>query len=144
MSVFYYYISKKQLPSQVIEKAHSINYSLNEITRFVKDAKKGYCYYNCDPVSVYISTTKAVNINEIINYRHTKENNYLLWLAEEFRRLGYFNFIRVWEDNTKCDTGYYEAFFKKCKHTKISYIDFCWCLASNERGLEDDVLYKVR
>lgn len=142
MSRFYYFISKKKLPSHVIERAHSIYHSLDDVTRYVKDAKKGYWYYNCDPVSVYI-TDWNVNLEEALAFRQSQENNYLMWMTEEFKRLGYFEFIRVWEDNTKCGTGYHEAFFRKCKHQRISYMDFCWCLASSERGLLDDVLYIV-
>lgn len=143
MSVFYYCITKKQLPPKVIERAHSIFYSLNDITRHVKDAKKGYWYYDCDPVSIYTSSTRVAETEKKLAFRCAQENNYLLWLAVEFYKLGCFQFIRILEDNTKCGTGYFEAFFKKCGHSRINYMDFCWCLASNERGLDDDILYLV-
>jgi hypothetical protein len=143
MSLFYYFISERQLPSQVIDRAHSIHYSLEDVTRYVRDARKGYWYYNCDPVSIYTTNTRGINIKEILKHRYSQESNYLLWMAEEFNKLGSFKFIRVWEDNTKCGTGYYERFFRRCKQQNMDFMNFCFCLASNERGLEDDVLYTV-
>jgi hypothetical protein len=134
------------LPERVVECAHSMHYSLENVTQYVEDSRENYFYYNCDPVSIYSSKDYRVNwnrIDEVIEKRNSIESNFLLWTAVEFNKLGDFEFIRMWEDNTRCDTGFFEAFFKKCRHQKIPYMDFSWSLASCERGIETDVMYLV-
>lgn len=126
------------MAESIIDIAHSIHYSINDVTKPVKDARGNHYYYNCDPFAIY-SLTDVTDINELISIRDSKESNFLLWLAVEFNKLGDFKFIRMSEGNSR----YCEAFIKRCIHQRITYMDFCWSLASSEIGLETDVLYIV-
>jgi hypothetical protein len=146
MSIFYYYISYRPLPEEVIERAHSMHYSIDNATKYVKDPIANHYYYSCDPVSIYTSKDYRVKghaIEEIFSKRNSIESNFLLWTAVEFNKLGDFKFIRMLEDGSRCDTGFFESFFESCIHEPITYMDFSWSLASYERGLETDVLYLV-
>jgi hypothetical protein len=108
----------------------------------IKDARENHYYYNCDPFA-FCSTTNVNDINESISIRDSQENNFLLWLATEFFKLGDFEFIKIREDNSMLGTRYFETQLKRCKQQRITYMDFCWSLASWEKGLENDVLYSV-
>ncbi|WP_313233757.1 hypothetical protein [Tissierella praeacuta] len=71
-----------------------------------------------------------------------------MWLIKEFKKLGKFKFIVVWEDNSKCDTGYYEKFFKICKKEYINFDKFSKYFESKKtfndfQFSKEDVLFIV-
>lgn len=125
MSIFYYFISKNGLTKETFEKSYLMNTKLVEITEYVLDQKPGNKYYNCDPsVRVRVIGDSEVDSKQLPLRENYADSEYLIWLAEEFYKLGSFRFIRVWEDNYKCDSGYYEGFFAKCEHRQIKFDDF--------------------
>lgn len=142
MSIFYYFISNKPLDSSIINRAHAIHYNIDDVTEQVKDARVSRYYYLCDPYSVYVTKDKF-NVYETLAYRESQESNLFLWLAEEFSELGNLKFIKIWDDNSKWNNGHFERFLQSCCRYKISYMDFCWSLASNEKGLEIDTAYDI-
>lgn len=143
MSLFYYFISHKPLPNSIIEQFHSNHYSIENVTQYVKDAKKDHYYYNCNPFAIYIDEDLD-DINEIISNRQLQENNLLLSISYEFSNLGNFQFIRMLEDGTRCDTGHYEAFFQKCRHDYMLFRDFCKALENREEGIATDIYYTIK
>ena len=142
MSLFYYFVSHRPLPNSIIQQAHSNNFSIKDVTKYVKDAKRDHFYYNCDPFAIYIEEDEF-DIYEIISKRKLQENDFLLRLSYEFSKLGNFHFIRMWEDNTRCATGYFEAFFQKCSHHYMLLQDFCKALEKDEKGIETDIYYTI-
>lgn len=130
------------MPKSTINRAHVMHYYLEDITVNIKDGRGDYYYYSCDPFAIY-STTDVVDVNELLSLRDSQENNFILWLATEFYKLGDYEFVKVWEGNSVYETGYFERLCKKCKRQKISYMDFCWSLATNANDLDSDVLYIV-
>lgn len=147
MSIFYYFISNKPLSNSKIDNFHLNHYSICDVTSYDKDARRGYFYYSCNPASIYFNEYDAVdklNILDILHKRETLEENVLSDIASEFSKLGDFEFIRMWEDTTRCDTGYHEAFFRKCIHDTMSYSNFCESLLNYEKGIEDDIYYSIK
>lgn len=147
MSLFYYFVSTKPLPDSVIEQAHMSHHSIDDITKYVKDAKEGHYYYDCNPGAVYINDDEGVsriNFEEIISRRMSGEDNVLLNISKKFSRLGNFYFIKMWEDTKRCDTGYFEAFFQQCRHDYMSFEEFCKALENKEMGIETDVFYYIK
>lgn len=143
MSIFYCFISSKPLPKSAILRAYSIHYSLSNITKYVRDAKENHFYYDCNPAAIY-TTEPIYDIDKIISVRETMESNYLLWLAKEFARLGEYRFIRLSEDNAKCQTGHFETYFQKCRNDYMSYSEFYECIMNDEEGIETDVIYTIK
>lgn len=142
MSLFHYFITHGPLSCELIETAHAMHYSLDEVTKYVKKPRRGHRYYLCDPGSIYI-TTWNINWKEINEKRIMTEEEFLMWVAEECKKLGYFEFIKVWEDNTKCVDGKHEQFFSQCKHKALQYNDFCQRLFGYGSSLVEDVVYRV-
>lgn len=49
MSRFYHFITKEEIPLKVIAQSILMHYSLENVTRYVKDSKPSYIYYFCSP-----------------------------------------------------------------------------------------------
>lgn len=50
----------------------------------------------------------------------------------------------MWEDNTRCDTGYFEVFFQKCRHDYMLFRDFCKALENKEEEIITDIYYTIK
>jgi hypothetical protein len=145
MSSFIYFISQDNpLPFEVIKKAQSLHFSISDVTEYVKDKKLGCNYYECNAAVICLGPSKSdINWKNPYHSRKLSSTDFYFWICEEFKKLGNFKYIDVFEDGTKCDTGYYEKYFDKCKKIDITYIDFCSSLVIANLSLESDVLYNV-
>lgn len=144
MSFFSYFMSENPLPVEVTEKARSMHFSLSDITKFVKDARANFKYYNFDPASIYIpSTNFKLNRKDPYSCRSLSLDDFYKWIINEFRQNGNFKYIQFMEDNTKIVNGLYEEYFEKCKQEDIQLSKFFPELINSEYSLKYDVLYNV-
>ncbi|WP_353094948.1 hypothetical protein [Tissierella praeacuta] len=148
MSRFYHIVTKEELPFKVIAQSRIMRFLLEENVNYIYDAKPGYRYYNCTPW-VLSNTSKLEKYKEDLPLcENFGEHEYFMWLIKEFKKLGNFKFIVVWEDNSKCATGYYEKFFKTCEKEYISFDKFSKYFQSeknfnNFEFTKEDVLFIV-
>lgn len=121
MSLFYHIITKGQLPEKTLLHSSMMYFLLEENIKYIYDAKPGYSYYNLTP-GVIPSISQDEIDKEILPLRENfHEHEYFSWLIKEFEKLGDFKFIALWEDNSKCATGYYESFFETCEKKYVTF-----------------------
>jgi len=167
MSRFYHFITKEEIPLKVIAQSILMRYPLENVTRYVKDSKKGYTYYLCSPgmrpfnkdVEKYEMLYDDLPFSDdiygckyiseyIYRFEYIPEHKYFYWCMHELHKLGPFKFIPVWEDGTKCSPGYHEEFFNMCNHIEIDFNSFQQNFKSKGRfskfeRISEDVLYIV-
>ncbi|WFA08969.1 hypothetical protein [Tissierella sp. Yu-01] len=124
MSLFYHIVTKGKLPERTLLHSRMMHFLLKENANYIYDAKPGYNYYDLTP-GVIPSISQSEIDNEVLPLReYFREHEYFIWLIKEFKKLGDFRFIALWEDNSKCATGYYERFFKTCEKKYVTFDEF--------------------
>ncbi|GEM_PF-1994612 len=147
MSRFFYIITKEKLPFKAIAHSHLMDFSLEDITKYVEDAQSDYIYYLCTPYVLSPKDEYEAYSKDLLLTGDVEVYQYFSWLIHEFLKIGSFKFIKVWEDNTKCDDGYCETFFNKCKHIKLDFNTFKSYFESEhkfESNISEDVLFIVK
>lgn len=161
MSIFYYFITKEEVPLKIIAQSALMNFPLENITKYVKDSKPGYIYYLCTPGVISNKDKYEIFDDElpfsddiygcryiseyIYRFGYIPEYQYFSWCIHEFYKLGPFKFIAVYENGTKCNQGYFEDFFSRCNHIKVDFNSFKESFERKDgfEELSEDTLYIV-
>lgn len=99
-------------------------FQLVENVKYIYDAKPGYSYYDLTPGVVPTLGQVELDKEVLPLNENFSEHEYFIWLIKEFKKLGDFKFIALWEDNSKCATGYYERFFETCEKKHVTFDEF--------------------
>lgn len=149
MSRIFYIITEKELPFKIVAHSRLADFSLQDITKYIKDAKPGCKYYSCSPHVLTLFKDEYDNYLEDFPFPYggyVYEFKYFYWLIYECKKLGAFRFIHTWEGGDSCDNGYCEKFFSNCKNVKINYNNFKTYFESQykfENNIIEDVLFIV-
>ena len=96
-SFFSYFITEKPLPTDILKKIRTMHFSLSDITRYVKDARGDLYYYDFEPATIYIPSTKfTVDRSNPYDCRITTLDEFYKWILNEFKKNGDFmrnNFV---------------------------------------------------
>jgi len=149
MSRIFYIITEKELPFEIIAHSHLADFSLQDRTEYIKDARPECKYYSCSPHVLMLFKDKYDDYLEDCPFPYggyVYEFKYFSWLIHECNKLGHFRFIRTWECSNSYDDDYCETFFSKCKTVKIDFNTFKSYFESEYifvNNIAEDVLFII-
>lgn len=140
MSSGFFFVSKNKIDSRLIEELHSKQYSLDDFTQYVKDAKKEFHYYMVEPYIIYIGPSqKFVDIKD----REMSPAEFLIYFANELYRDDGFLFVHCNLSDDDIREFKFQLYINKHKKERIAMKDFCEKASNPENLFLIDNIYVI-
>lgn len=135
MSNGFHFVSRNGLDKKFFDELHLLQYSADEITVYVRDAKEGVYYYLIDPVTMCTMSPHQRGNN--IDDREMGPAEFLRFFANKlYQQEGFsFMYVRLYDDDIA--EYHFEEFLRKCNKESITIEDF------NIRSLDPEELFKL-